>query len=230
VAATGFRLVHPREVQRLREKIDGSVDGRRAIALAVCALLLLGTVFSLGVMIGRKAVSVQGAPDLVDDLAALDARALRAETRTKAPAPALETAAAPAGVPAADRPQGAQKPESVRTVVAASPPRAATVVPAPPRALQIPPAAMAALTPPPRDVGEYTVQFGASRERAEAARLEGKARGAGLKPYVVEANLGPKGTWYRVRVGAFQDKDSANRFRKDVERELRTAAVVMPTH
>jgi len=33
-----------------------------------------------------------------------------------------------------------------------------------------------------------------------------------------------------VRVGAFQDKDSANRFRKDVERELRTAAVVMPTH
>src|SRR5439155_836937 len=110
LAATGSRLVHPREVQRLREKIEDSVDGRRAIALAVCALLLIGTVFSLGVMIGRKAASVQGPPD------------------------------------------------------------------------------------------------------------------------VVEANLGPKGTWYRVRVGAFQDKDSANRFRKDVERELRTAAVVMPTH
>ena len=229
MAATGSRLVHPREVQRLREKIEDSVDGRRAIALAVCALLLLGTVFSLGVMIGRKAASVQGPPDLVDDLAALDARAFHADVRTKAPAPAPETAAPPAGGAAADRPQGAQKPESVRTVVASTP-RAATVVPPPPRALQILPAAMAALTPPPRDVGEYTVQLGASRERGEAARLEGKARGAGLKPYVVEANLGPKGTWYRVRVGAFQDKDSANRFRKDVERELRTAAVVMPTH
>ena len=70
-----------------------------------------------------------------------------------------------------------------------------------------------------------------SRRRGlSEARRDSKARGAGLKPYVLEANLGPKGTWYRVRVGAFQDKDSANRFRKDVERELRTAAVVMPTH
>jgi hypothetical protein len=31
-----------------------------------------------------------------------------------------------------------------------------------------------------------------------------------------------------VRVGAFADKDSAERFRRDVERELRTSAVVMP--
>ena len=87
-----------------------------------------------------------------------------------------------------------------------------------------------ALTPPPRDVGEYTVQVGASQDRSEAARLEGRARGAGLRAYVVQANLGAKGTWYRVRVGAFRDKDAATRFRKDVERELRVAAVVMPTH
>ncbi len=84
------------------------------------------------------------------------------------------------------------------------------------------------LTPPPNDLGEYTVQIGASQERTEAARLEGRARSAGLKPYVVEANLGSKGTWYRVRVGAFHDKEAANRFRKDVERELRIAAAVMP--
>jgi cell division protein FtsN len=45
----------------------------------------------------------------------------------------------------------------------------------------------------------------------------------------MEADLGAKGTWFRVRVGAFGDKDSANRFQKDVERELRVAAVVMPT-
>jgi cell division septation protein DedD len=74
------------------------------------------------------------------------------------------------------------------------------------------------------------VQLGASQDRAEAQKLESRARGAGLKPYVVEAQLGAKGTWYRVRVGAFGDKDSANQFRKDVERELRTSAVVMPTH
>ena len=53
------------------------------------------------------------------------------------------------------------------------------------------------------------------------------ARAAGLKPYVVEADLGSKGTWYRVRVGAFKDKAAASRFRTDVEREMRGPAVVM---
>jgi len=47
-------------VQRLREKVEFSLDGRRAIALAVCALLLFGTVFALGVRIGRRAASMQG--------------------------------------------------------------------------------------------------------------------------------------------------------------------------
>jgi cell division protein FtsN len=41
-------------------------------------------------------------------------------------------------------------------------------------------------------------------------------------------DLGAKGVWYRVRVGAFADRDSAGRFQKDVERELRSPAVVMP--
>ena len=230
MAATCSRLVHPRgmrEVQRLREKVEFSLDGRRAIALAVCALLLFGTVFALGVTIGRRAASMQGSAGPVDDLAALDARARNADVAAKAPPPAPETAAKPAGAAATDRSQATQKVEPVRTTVASAP-RTPTVVPEPPRLLQIP--ATVPLTPPPRDVGEYTVQVGASRERGEAARLEGKARGAGLKPYVVEANLGLKGTWYRVRVGAFRDRDSANRFRKDVERELRTAAAVMPTH
>jgi cell division septation protein DedD len=207
-------------MQRLRERVELSLDGRRAIALAVCALLLLGAVFSLGVMIGRKASSLQAPTNLVDDLAALDARAHEPDL----PSPSLSVAKPVA----ADRSQVAPKPEPVRT--APSDPGTATVVPPPPRALQISPAAAVALTPPPRDLGEYTVQVGASRDRSEAARLEAKARGAGLRPYVVEANLGLKGTWYRVRVGAFPDKDSANRFRKDVERELRAAAAVMPTH
>jgi DedD protein len=74
------------------------------------------------------------------------------------------------------------------------------------------------------------VQIGASPDRAEALRLENRARAAGLKPYSVEANLGAKGTWYRVRVGSFADKDRATRYRTDVERELRSNAIVMASH
>jgi cell division septation protein DedD len=36
--------------------------------------------------------------------------------------------------------------------------------------------------------------------------------------------------WYRIRVGAFAERSAADRYRRDVERELRTSAVVMPTH
>ena len=55
-----------------------------------------------------------------------------------------------------------------------------------------------------------------------------RARGAGLKPYLVEANLGDKGTWYRIRVGRFAEKAAAEKFRRDVERELGGRALVMP--
>jgi cell division septation protein DedD len=113
------------------------------------------------------------------------------------------------------------------TVVTA--PRPATVVAAPPKPVQVASTTSVALTPPPRDVGQFTVQIGASQDRAEALRMENRARAAGLKPYAVEANLGAKGTWYRVRVGAFRDKDAASSYRRDVERELRAAAVVMPS-
>jgi len=123
-----------------------------------------------------------------------------------------------------------EKPEPLRTA-SVSFTRPATYRRTASRAgMQVPPAAAAQLPPPPRELGNFTVQVGASRDRGDAARLEARARGAGLKPYVMEANLGAKGTWYRVRVGAFRDKEAANRFRLDVERELRSAAAVMPTH
>jgi cell division septation protein DedD len=52
---------------------------------------------------------------------------------------------------------------------------------------------------------------------------------AGLRPYVMEAKLPGRGLWYRVRVGAFADRAAADQYRKDVERELRAPAVVMPS-
>ena len=202
-----------RDAGRLRERIELSLDDRQVIALGTCALLLLGGVFSVGILRGKR-LSAAAPPASQGDLAALDAQA-RKEQRPQPPA------ARPLEVP--------QRDEQVRVAsLVPAPPREPTVVPAPPRPTQIPPPA-AVLTPPPRDLGAFTVQVGASRDRTEAARIEARARGAGLKPYVVEANLGAKGTWYRVRVGSFSGRDSANRFRTDVERELRAAAVVMPT-
>jgi cell division septation protein DedD len=108
--------------------------------------------------------------------------------------------------------------------------RAPVVVPPPPKPVQVASIVPTpALTPPPKDLGPFTIQLGASQDRADAARLESRARSAGLAPYVVEADLGRKGLWYRVRVGSFSDKEAATRYRKDVERELGSRAVVMAT-
>jgi cell division septation protein DedD len=211
-----------RDAERLRERRQFSLDDRQLVALAICALLLFSGVFSLGVLIGhRTAGAVPQPASGTRELAALDAQARRPQAApvsepAKAPTPAPAQPAAPAEIP--------------------QPVRAATVVPAPPQPTAVPPsstpapaAAPPALAPPPRDLGAFTVQVGASQDRGEAARLQNRVRTAGLRPYVVEARLGGKGTWYRVRVGAFRDRESATRFRKDVERELRLLAVVMPS-
>ena len=206
-----------------------SLEQRRPIAVAVCAALLLVGIFTLGLLIGRKTAALQPPVHAGGDLALLDAQA-----RGPASAPARPATSAKAeGSGALRTPELVEKAEPVRIAsIVPAPAKVATVVPpAAARAVQVPaPSAAVVLTPPPRELGQFTVQLGATQEKTDAARLEGRARGAGLKAYVQEADLGARGTWYRVRVGAFRDKDSANRFRKDVERELRVAAVVMPAH
>jgi cell division septation protein DedD len=223
-----------RDVERLRDRIELSLDDRQVVALAICGLLLLGGVFSLGILLGKRLSSLQGPVTAAGDLAALDAQTRRFDPVPSPPArpPVPAKPAAVVAEPAARTTESVERPEPARaTSVVAAAPSKATVVPAPtPRAVQVAAATSIALTPPPRDVGDFTVQIGASQDRTDAARLEARARGAGLKPYVMEAYLGSKGLWYRVRVGVFRERDSASRFRTDVERELRTAAVVMPTH
>jgi cell division septation protein DedD len=269
-----------RDAERLREKIEISFDDRQVWALGLSALLLLGGVFIVGVLVGRKtAVATQPASG---DLAALGVQSgprasgpkesgprasglgLRAGEGVAPEKPAATADIAARGSTLAPRPEeverlSAEKADSdksaadaereekaaaeksaqgrapghasaeQRPATAVPAPRPATVVqPAPQHPLQVASAAQVVLTPPPRDLGAFTVQIGASQDRAEALHMENKARAAGLKPYAVEADLGRKGTWYRVRVGTFQDKDAANSYRRDVERELRSPAVVMP--
>ena len=214
-----------RDVQKLREKTQFSLEDRQLAALAAGLLGLIGAAFVLGVMVGKR-ISPQAAP--APDLALLDARVKNApEPVVPAPPPA-EAAREP---PSAARESTGDKPRETqgRTSSLVPPPRPTTIVAPPQQPVQVASTGPAALTPPPRELGQYTVQIGASQDRAEAQRLEARARAKGLHPYALQADLGPKGVWYRVRVGAFRDKDAAVRFRDDVARELRGAAVVMPS-
>src|SRR5205085_10701905 len=61
-----------RDVERLREKHQLSLDDRQIAALAFCALLLLAGVFSLGVALGKRS----SPPPAQPSLAQLDEAAL----------------------------------------------------------------------------------------------------------------------------------------------------------
>lgn len=114
-------------------------------------------------------------------------------------------------------------------VAVVAPPKPAVVVAAP-RAAPAPKETFAPLPPLPEKLGRYTVQLGATQDRKDAQRLETRARVLGLKPYITAAHLGAKGTWYRIRAGAFEKREEAASFQKDVERELHCHSAVMPSN
>jgi hypothetical protein len=143
--------------------------------------------------------------------------------KVAAPAPKV-AAVAPAPAPAKPAPAAAKPaPVVAKTVL---PPPAASVPPGPataaPRSLApVPakPAATPAAAPTPAPVaasGAYVLQIGAYKSQAEAdgAWNAYKAKHAallsGASDNVQQADLGDKGTWYRLRIVGFSDKDVAS--------------------
>ena len=242
-----------RDGHRLRERIQLSLDDRQVAALATGALLLLAGMFALGLLVGMQVARRSPEPAPMGDLAALDeqtAQAHRAvpgaDAKARAPGPSAQPQAAVVPAPlqatqttlAPALPSPVQDAQELASAPARIEPASKKEMPAPPATVSVvparavtvaPPEPAGSLPPPPSRLGNYTVQLGASQHRAEASQLAMRAGAAGLKAYVVEARLPGKGVWYRVRVGAFSDKRAADRYRRDVERELRTSAVVMPT-
>jgi DedD protein len=78
--------------------------------------------------------------------------------------------------------------------------------------------------------GAYTLQLSASQDRAEADRFAARLRDRGYAPYIVEAHVPEKGTWYRVRMGSFASKEAANRYLADFQRETQLKAFVAGTN
>jgi len=128
-----------------------------------------------------------------------------------APAPAAKVAAAVAPAPAprgavtAALPQGTAAPAT--SAGAAAPP------PAPPAAAPQP----AQAPPKVARSGAFVVQVGSTQDPFEAERLALKFRGRGAK--VTSADVPGKGRWYRVRLGAFESREAADRYLQDFEKQ-----------
>jgi cell division protein FtsN len=186
---------------KTRETFDLSLDGRQIASIVVGALVILGVVFVLGLNVGRQIALRQAQAEGGEDaLAALD----------RPPAPPAEPVR-DESLTFHDRLTREQPPAPVP----AAPPAAAPAPAQPPAAP--PPAAAAPPDDAPPAAGPFSIQVGASQERAEAERIA--ARFKSYRPRVEAAEIAGKGTWYRVRVGSFETREAADRYLKDLARE-----------
>jgi len=137
----------------------------------------------------------------------------KTETPPKSVAALIQQANSEAPKPAPKAPpQAVAKPAAAPTTQATGAPRSlapqtATAAPAPAKLA-------AAATPAPAN-GSYMLQIGAFKSQAEAAaawktyQAKHAALLSGYSDNVQQADLGEKGTWFRLRVGGFADKEVA---------------------
>jgi septal ring-binding cell division protein DamX len=111
--------------------------------------------------------------------------------------PVAEAAPKPAPQPAPSAPASKAEPKSEPTQAPAAA-EAAT----PAEAAPTPAAA-------PAGGGAFTVQVSSSTSEADARAAAAALASAGFDAYVVRADLGKRGVWYRVRVGRFATRDEA---------------------
>ncbi|MFZ5469654.1 MAG: SPOR domain-containing protein [Myxococcota bacterium] len=222
-----------RDAHRLKEKFDLSLDNRQIVSLAIAGLVVLGAVFVLGVVVGKKLAVDQGASAAPDLLSALDAKAastpltFQEELTKKTPdAATSEPIAAAVASPLALPEPAPKEPEPAEPVEVAAP-KPDAVVPTRTKDGGLK-EALARASRPTETVpdGAFTLQLSASQDRAEAERFVAKLRDRGYAPFIVQAEVPGRGTWYRVRMGSFGTKEAATRYLQDFRRETNLDAFV----
>lgn len=221
---------------RDQDLVNVSLDGRQVVGVVVGTLVLLSVTFALGTTFGRRLAAQPAVAAAPADLSSLDRMtappptfafgellAKPDPTPVVEPPPKPKPVERPAPVAAAPKPAPAPEPPAPEPP-APEPPAVKPADPVPVETAKPVPAAepvdalaaavakleVAEAPPVERSAGRWSVQFGASQDQAEADRLAAKLLGQGLTPFVVTADIPGKGTFYRVRVGQFTDKQEAD--------------------
>jgi cell division protein FtsN len=222
-----------RDVHKLKEKYELSLDTRQILTLTFVGLIALGGVFVLGVAVGKKLGADEKVSQPVDLLSQLDAKSqpqlTYQEELTKDP-------------PKPTKPPPSEPAPKAEVAIESAKPAEPAPSPVPPKEEPVPTRtamperdagnlkeAIARAQHPPVEAsadGSWTLQLSAYQDKAEADRFAADLRGRGYAPYVVEAHVAGKGTWYRVRMGRFPSKDAAGRYLADFQRETQISAFV----
>lgn len=238
------------DTELFKDKIEISLDGRQVFYLFFGGAVIACLVFVLGVMVGKRVearahVSDSAATDTaLDPLAALDQ--LDAEDSDLAFPQALAGNGAPLG--ALDQALVARSDAAGKAWHAASESKpAAPKEPAPEKKAAEPPKPEPKAEPKPepepkanpetkpepstpaevdRDRARFTLQISSFQDRVEADTLRDQMNAAGYQPYIVEAEVPDKGTWYRVRLGFYASYDDAIAAKQAFESDQQIIAYV----
>ncbi|HET6984086.1 MAG TPA: SPOR domain-containing protein [Myxococcaceae bacterium] len=210
-----------RDTHRMREKYDLSLDSRQVVSLLIGGIVVLGAVFVLGVLVGKKLAGTPHADRAPDLLTALDHKSDALEraraappltfqeelTKPAAPAPTVVRAPA-AAAPAVAATSSAQPAATASAAPTASTSSASKIVPAarPPPATPV----VAATEPKPAPKAEPEKKA----EPARAAHVESVATrsapaAAQPVPKVPEATSSTGA--FTLQLGASPNRDDAER-------------------
>jgi DedD protein len=238
-----------RDAHRMKEKYDLSLDNRQIGSLLIGGIVVLGAVFVLGVVVGKKlgaSERAQSAPDLMSALDRADAAVRVSDESLTFPDELTKKVDPPRESPSAKKPEPPKEPPKPEPKKADDGEKAlaeATEDPAPHPDGKVEEAAVPTRTsnkdaglkeaiaratakPETAPNGPYTLQLSASQSKEEADSFAQHLRDKGYAPYIIQAQVPGRGLWYRVRMGSFASKDAANRYLVDFKRETQIEAFV----
>jgi DedD protein len=223
-----------RDDHRIKERYELSLDNRQVVSFFLAGVVVIGTVFVLGVVVGKKLAGDGGGSNAADLLSALDEKAAAMEQAKSAPPPEPrltfhdELTKKPAAPPAKEAPPGGENPPEAKAAPVAEEPHPSSPDRAEPPREKLRQAIGRVEKPPVESLrtGLFTLQLSASQVREDADRFAAKLRAKGYEPYVVESDVKDRGRWYRVRMGKFSSKEAAAKFLEDFRRETQLQAFV----
>ena len=239
-----------RETELFKDKIEVSLDGRQIFYLFFGGAVIVGMVFVLGVMVGRR-VEARGhvdraqTPTSSDPLAALDrlegngglsfhGTLLGNEAQRPVEKAIGEIEKARTGEPAVVAKPKADAPKA-EVPKPADPPKASD------KQIEKPidkhadkdkgdkvDKVVDADKPAKKkhDDSAFTLQVSSFQDKGEAESLLATVRANGYQAYLTTAEVDGKGTFYRVRVGKYGSMDAANDAKAEFEKTAKRSVLV----
>ncbi len=196
-----------RDARRIHERLEVRLDRPQVVWLTLGVIVLLAVSFALGMIAGRRAerLVLANAESPPDPIAAVDGASDTHEELTfyeelkEEPEATARTVRAPKAEAKSDQEERVAQPKKAEPKVAQTP---KVKQAAPARTEDV----SNKLHEGPANAGQYTVQVSAFQSMDEAEAFAASLERKGFAPFITSASIPKKGTWYRVRMGAFDNE------------------------